>query len=74
MPPLEADAATRFPVPNFDELPEDLQDRIEDETNRARFTPNVFSTPAYKPSHFRAFFAFHDALVEDAPSSARRSR
>jgi uncharacterized peroxidase-related enzyme len=55
----------RFPVPDFDDLPEDLHDRIESETERAGFTPNVFSAFAYKPSHFRAFFAYHDALVED---------
>ncbi|WP_368410887.1 peroxidase-related enzyme [Halomarina pelagica] len=54
-----------FPVPDREELPEDLRERIEEETERAGFTPNVFSAFAYKPSHFRAFFAYHDALVED---------
>jgi uncharacterized peroxidase-related enzyme len=62
---LDDDAMRRFPVPDFDELPEDLRDRIGSETERAGFTPNVFSAFAYKPSHFRAFFAYHDALVED---------
>jgi uncharacterized peroxidase-related enzyme len=56
---------TRFPVPDEDELPDDLRERIESETERAGFTPNVFSAFAYKPSHFRAFFDYHDALVED---------
>ena len=54
-----------FPVPEYDELPEDLRDRIDEETEQAGFTPNVFSAFGYKPSHFRAFFAYHDALVED---------
>ncbi|WP_254534922.1 peroxidase-related enzyme [Halomarina litorea] len=54
-----------FPVPDRDELPEDLRERIDEETERAGFTPNVFSAFAYKPSHFRAFFDYHDALVED---------
>lgn len=57
----------RFPVPDTDELPEDLQERIEEETERAGFTPNVFNAYAYKPSHFRAFFAYYDALVEESP-------
>jgi uncharacterized peroxidase-related enzyme len=62
----DADPAMgNFPVPDTEELPEDLRERIEEETDRAGFTPNVFSAMGYKPSHFRAFFAYHDALVED---------
>jgi uncharacterized peroxidase-related enzyme len=64
-PTLDEDAQGRFPVPEYDELPEDLRERITEETERAGFTPNVFSALAYKPSHFRAFVAYHDALVED---------
>jgi len=64
-PTLNDDAMDRFPVPAFEDLPEDLQERIAEETERAGFTPNVFSAFAYKPSHFRAFFEYHDALVED---------
>jgi uncharacterized peroxidase-related enzyme len=66
-PELDDDAMRRFPVPDYDDLPEDLRERIAEETERAGFTPNVFSAFAYKPSHFRAFFAFHDALVDDSP-------
>lgn len=54
-----------FPVPDTADLPRDVSDRIEAETERAGFTPNVFPAFAYRPSHFRAFFAYHDALVED---------
>jgi len=64
-PQLNDDAMERFPVPAFEDLPEDLQERIAEETDRAGFPPNVFSAFAYKPSHFRAFFQYHDALVED---------
>jgi uncharacterized peroxidase-related enzyme len=64
-PTLDDDAMRRFPVPDYDDLPEDLRERIDEETERAGFTPNVFSAFAYKPSHFRAFFDYHDALVED---------
>ena len=55
----------RFPTPDVDDLPEDVRERIEEETERAGFTPNVFPAMAYRPSHFRAFFSYHDALVED---------
>lgn len=65
-PTCDTDAMRNFPVPEFEELPEDLRERIEAETERAGFTPNVFSAFAYKPSHFRAFFAYYDALVDDA--------
>lgn len=54
-----------FPVPDREELPEDIRERIEEETEQAGFTPNVFSAFGYKPSHFRAFFAYHDALIEE---------
>ncbi|WP_290816571.1 peroxidase-related enzyme [Halovivax sp.] len=63
---LADDAMTNFPVPDFDELPADLRERIEAETERAGFTPNVFAGFAYKPSHFRAFFDYHDAIVDDS--------
>jgi uncharacterized peroxidase-related enzyme len=64
-PTLDDDAMRRFPVPEFEDLPDDLRERIDEETDRAGFTPNVFSAFAYKPSHFRAFFEYYDALVED---------
>ncbi|ELZ85842.1 hypothetical protein C453_08503 [Haloferax elongans ATCC BAA-1513] len=62
---MDDDAMRRFPVPDLDDLPEDLRERIEEETERAGFTPNVFAGFAYKPSHWRAFFDYHDALVDD---------
>ncbi|PSP98227.1 alkylhydroperoxidase [Halobacteriales archaeon QS_5_70_17] len=58
-------AMRNFPVPDREQLPEDVRERIEEETEEAGFTPNVFPAFAYKPSHFRAFFEYHDALVED---------
>ncbi|HKL29063.1 MAG TPA: peroxidase-related enzyme [Natrialbaceae archaeon] len=61
----EMPAMTRFPVPDVEDLPEDLQERIREEEERAGFIPNVFLAYAYRPSHFRAFFEYHDALVEN---------
>jgi uncharacterized peroxidase-related enzyme len=61
----DAPPMTRFPVPDEEELPEDLRERIEYERERAGFLPNVFLAYGYKPSHFRAFFDYYDALCED---------
>jgi uncharacterized peroxidase-related enzyme len=57
-------AMTRFPVPDIEDLPDDLRERIEAEREDAGFVPNVFRALACRPSHFRAFFDYYDALVE----------
>jgi len=61
---MNDDAMTRFPVPDYDDLPAELRERIDAETDRAGFTPNVFAALAYAPDQFRAFVDFHDALVD----------
>jgi uncharacterized peroxidase-related enzyme len=58
-------AMTRFPVPEIEELPDDLRERIEREREDAGFVPNVFLALAYRPSHFRAFVDYYDALVAE---------
>ncbi|WP_136716945.1 peroxidase-related enzyme [Halorientalis salina] len=58
-------AMTRFPVPDVEELPEPLQERIEEETERAGFTPNVFRALGYRPEQAQAFIQYHDALLEE---------
>lgn len=65
-------AMTRFPVPTLDDLPEDVRTRIEEETENAGFTPNVFLAYAYRPSHFRAFFQYYDSLVEESELTRRQ--
>src|SRR5438105_12823544 len=54
---------SRFPVPRLDELPEDIRARILAVQEKAGFVPNVFVTLAHRPDEFRAFFAYHDALM-----------
>ncbi|RXK49147.1 peroxidase-related enzyme [Halorientalis pallida] len=61
----ETEAMTRFEVPDTEDLPEDMQERIEAETERAGFTPNVFLAMAYRPQQAQAFFDYHDALLEE---------
>jgi uncharacterized peroxidase-related enzyme len=54
----------RFPVPSIDKLPEDIRTRLLAVQEKSGFVPNVFLTLAYRPDEFRAFFAYHDALME----------
>jgi len=56
--------ATRFPTPSLDKLPEDIRSRILTVQEKSGFVPNVFLTLACRPDEFRAFFAYHDALME----------
>jgi uncharacterized peroxidase-related enzyme len=55
---------SRFPIPELDSLPEDIRSRIVAVHQKAGFIPNVFLAWAYRPDEFRAFFAYHDALLE----------
>src|SRR5690348_1188991 len=54
---------SRYPVPTLDDLPEDIRARILEVQEKAGFVPNVFLTLAHRPDEFRAFFAYHDALM-----------
>ena len=54
---------SRYPVPELDELPEDLRDRIMAVQEKAGFVPNVFLALAHRPNECRAFFDYHDALM-----------
>ena len=55
---------SRFPVPELNELPEDIRDMILAVQEKSGFIPNVFLALAHRPAEFRAFFAYHDALME----------
>lgn len=55
---------SRYPVPKLEELPQDIRERILAVQEKAGFVPNVFLTLAHRPDEFRAFFAYHDALME----------
>jgi len=59
-------AMTRFDVPDMEDLPESVRERIEYEEDRAGFRPNFLSAMAYRPRQFEAFFEYHDAIVEDS--------
>ena len=54
----------RFPIPELAELPEDIRQRILTVQEKSGFIPNVFLVLAHRPDEFRAFFAYHDALMD----------
>ncbi|PZA10348.1 alkylhydroperoxidase [Rhodopseudomonas palustris] len=57
-------AISRFPVPEIASLPDDIRTRILAVQEKSGFVPNVFLTLAHRPDEFRAFFAYHDALMD----------
>jgi uncharacterized peroxidase-related enzyme len=54
---------TRYPLPELTDLPADLQQRILEVQEKSGFIPNVFLALARRPAEWRAFFAYHDALM-----------
>jgi uncharacterized peroxidase-related enzyme len=67
-------AISRFPVPSIDTLPEDLRQRILAVQEKSGFIPNVFLALAHRPDEFRAFFAYHDALMDKAGGLSKAER
>lgn len=55
---------SRFPIPNIADMPEDIRNTILEVQEKSGFIPNVFLALAHRPDEFRAFFAYHDALME----------
>ena len=62
-PSSSSSPISRFPVPRLEDLPEDVRARILAVQEKAGFVPNVFLALAHRPDEFRAFFAYHDALM-----------
>ncbi|WP_066340895.1 peroxidase-related enzyme [Azohydromonas lata] len=74
MTPPEQAAVSRFPVPALDELPQDIRQRILAVQEKSGFIPNVFLALAHRPDEFRAFFAYHDALMEKPGNLSKAER
>jgi uncharacterized peroxidase-related enzyme len=58
-----AQAMNRYPFPALTDLPDDIRARIVEVQEKAGFIPNVFLALARRPAEWRAFFAYHDALM-----------
>lgn len=65
---------SRFPVPSLDSMPEDVRNRILDVQEKSGFIPNVFLVLANRPAEFRAFFDYHDALMEKDSNLSKGER
>jgi uncharacterized peroxidase-related enzyme len=62
--------STRYPAPEIKDLPEDIKAKVLEVQEKAGFVPNVFLAFARRPAEWRAFFAYHDALM--VPESVGR--
>ena len=65
---------SRFPVPRLEDLPDDIGTMIRSVQERSGFIPNVFLTLARRPEEFRAFFAYHDALMDRSDGLSKAER
>jgi len=65
---------SRYPVPELKDLPADIRDRIVAVQEKSGFVPNVFLTLAHRPEEFRAFFAYHDAVMEKESGLTKAER
>ncbi|XP_022080651.1 uncharacterized protein LOC110973825 isoform X2 [Acanthaster planci] len=54
---------SRYPVPNQEDLPQDMQDTINEVAERSGFVPNVFKALSHRPDEFRAFFRYYDVIM-----------
>jgi len=69
-----AQALSRYPVPRLEDLPPDIRERIVAVQEKSGFVPNVFLALAHRPEEFRAFFAYHDALMERQSGLSKAER
>ena len=71
---MSAQPASRYPVPQIADLPQDIRERILAVQEKSGFVPNVFLKLARRPAEFRAFFGYYDALMlkEGGLSKAER--
>jgi len=67
-------AISRFPVPALEQLPDDIRARILKVQEKSGFVPNVFLVLARRPDEFRAFFAYHDALMDKPGGLSKAER
>ena len=65
---------SRYPVPELKDIPEDIRTRILAVQEKSGFVPNVFLALSHRPDEFRAFFAYHDAIMEKGGGLSKAER
>jgi uncharacterized peroxidase-related enzyme len=71
---MSAAPISRYPVPRLEDLPADIRERIFKVQEKSGFVPNVFLAFAHRPDEWRAFFAYHDALMEKESGLTKAER
>jgi len=70
----QSTAISRHPVPDLHDVPQDLREKMLAVQEKAGFIPNIFLALAHRPDEFRAFFAYHDALMEKDEGLSKAER
>lgn len=71
---MNTPAISRYPVPELKDIPEDIRARILAVQEKSGFVPNVFLALSHRPDEFRAFFAYHDAIMEKESGLSKAER
>ena len=71
---MKNDRVSLFPLPDINTLPDDLKNKILETQDKSGFIPNVFLALAHRPEEFRAFFAYHDALMNKESGISKGER
>lgn len=72
--PEQTPPISRFAIPDLASLPEDIREVIAKVSEKSGFVPNVFLALAHRPAEFRAFFAYHDALMDKDEGLSKAER
>jgi uncharacterized peroxidase-related enzyme len=65
---------SRYPIPDLEDMPDDLRAAIIEVNVKAGFVPNIFLALAHRPDEFRAFFAYHTALMDRESGLSKADR
>ena len=71
---MKNDRVSLFPLPDINKLPDDLKNKILEVQDKSGFIPNVFLALAHRPEEFRAFFSYHDALMNKVSGISKGER
>ncbi|MEY3632196.1 MAG: putative peroxidase related protein [Pseudomonadota bacterium] len=71
---MSESSISNTPIPDITALPQDIAERLSITKEKAGFVPNVMRVLSHRPDEFRAFFAYHDALMEGTSGLTKAER